>query len=488
MLRLNSKFHLLVTPLFTILLTNSGIASADAGTLQFSQATFNVHENDKTATIEVTRSGGSDGKVSVKCTTSDGTATAGSDYQAIPGKLLKWADGDTAPKTCNVKIINDKVFNEGYETANLTLSDPTGGAVLGTSDATLRIADDDCGLGDHWVDICSSGIDDSPSHATIGIAFGTDCQDKPGGVHLIKLSGPTIILRGDPVDAIKDHPQLPNVGEFDGHNDVIETEMVFLELSGDSPLGPITVRAGDGIGNLNNDNSLYSPGAIHERNSINPNYGIREADSFFNVWFEMDTPLGTLYNKVPFLMESIGIPKVPPTPTKIVDPFGKTITIVPTYLHPFSTVVGSGRVTLPLYKKGSDELVACFKEEEENWIKGIPTSTHLSVTLASFSAEVINQQVNITWETGTEENNAAFRVSRGIPLTGICSANPNDYTEITQVTPLIPSKATEMSGAIYSITDSNVISGTTYCYVLEDIDYNNKSTFHTDQLVSVTVN
>ena len=113
-----------------------------AGSLQFSAATYSVNENGGTATITVTRTGGSNGAVGVTYATSNGTATAGSDYTATTN-TLSWADGDTASKTFTVSIIDDTA-TEANETVNLTLSGPTGGASLGTPNtATLTINDND---------------------------------------------------------------------------------------------------------------------------------------------------------------------------------------------------------------------------------------------------------------------------------------------------------------------------------------------------------
>jgi hypothetical protein len=111
------------------------------GTLQFSSATYSVNEGGGTATITVPRTGGSTGAVSVDYATSDGTATSGVDYTTTSG-TLNWADGDSASKTFNIPIIDDSDI-EGSETVNLSLSNPTGGAILGTNAAVLTIADND---------------------------------------------------------------------------------------------------------------------------------------------------------------------------------------------------------------------------------------------------------------------------------------------------------------------------------------------------------
>ncbi|MBI5699363.1 IPT/TIG domain-containing protein [Candidatus Saganbacteria bacterium] len=117
-------------------------APPSAGTLQFSAATYSVVENVATATITVTRTGGSSGAVGVSYASSNGTATAGSDYTAASG-TLSWASGDSASKTFTVAITPDTI-DELNETVILTLSAPTGGATLGSPNpATLTITDDD---------------------------------------------------------------------------------------------------------------------------------------------------------------------------------------------------------------------------------------------------------------------------------------------------------------------------------------------------------
>jgi hypothetical protein len=120
-------------------------APAAIGTLQFSSVSYSTTEGNSgtsAATITVTRTGGSSGAVGVSFATSDGTATAGSDYTATNG-VLSWADGDTGAKTFTVTVLGDTTL-EGDETVNLTLSLPTGGAGLGTpASATLTILNDD---------------------------------------------------------------------------------------------------------------------------------------------------------------------------------------------------------------------------------------------------------------------------------------------------------------------------------------------------------
>ena len=58
-------------------------------------------------------------------------------------QTVSFANGDTASKTVSIPIINDGAV-EPSETVNLALSNPTGGATVGTpGSAVLTIVDDD---------------------------------------------------------------------------------------------------------------------------------------------------------------------------------------------------------------------------------------------------------------------------------------------------------------------------------------------------------
>src|SRR5262249_32299512 len=116
-------------------------ATGQAGMLRFSAPTFTVVENQPVAIITVSRTNGSSGSVSVNYATSNGTATAGSDYTATSGTLTS-PDGETS-KTFSVPLINDPA-GETRETVILTLSNPPGGAALSSpATATLSIDSDD---------------------------------------------------------------------------------------------------------------------------------------------------------------------------------------------------------------------------------------------------------------------------------------------------------------------------------------------------------
>jgi len=113
-----------------------------AGTLALSASSVSVNENAGTVTLSVTRTGGNSGAVSVQYATANGTATSGADYTAASGSL-SWADGDTTAKTITIPILDDAIF-EGNEAFSLSLSNPTGGAALGSpATETITILDNE---------------------------------------------------------------------------------------------------------------------------------------------------------------------------------------------------------------------------------------------------------------------------------------------------------------------------------------------------------
>jgi hypothetical protein len=111
------------------------------GTLGFNAATYSVGEGTATKTITVSRSDGSAGTVTVDWSAASNTATLGTDFTAAGGTLT-FGPG-VLSRTFTVNVIND-TDQEGNESLHLTLSNPTGGAVLGAvRRAILTIVDND---------------------------------------------------------------------------------------------------------------------------------------------------------------------------------------------------------------------------------------------------------------------------------------------------------------------------------------------------------
>ena len=128
----------------TAVITVVGGGGGNPGQLQLVSGSASRSENGGSFTVQVQRSSGTDGAVSVDYATSDGSAAAGSDYSAVAG-TLSFASGAGGTQNVNVPILDDG-GDENDETINFSLSNPTGGATLGSpSTATLTIVDDDTG-------------------------------------------------------------------------------------------------------------------------------------------------------------------------------------------------------------------------------------------------------------------------------------------------------------------------------------------------------
>jgi Leucine-rich repeat (LRR) protein len=113
-----------------------------SGSLQFSNATYNVNEDGGTIDVIVSRIGGKDGAVAVDCVSSDDSAKAGNDYSAV-SETLEWDDLDADDKSCSVTIHDDTIY-EGDETFNMALENPTGGAGIGNpNEAVVTIVENE---------------------------------------------------------------------------------------------------------------------------------------------------------------------------------------------------------------------------------------------------------------------------------------------------------------------------------------------------------
>ena len=125
----------------TVFSQGSPAAVLNPGVLNLSPANVTVNETAGTATVTVTRTQGDVGVVSVNYALTDGSATAGADYTTASG-ILTFQDKQTTA-TFVVPILDDTIA-EGDETINITLSAPTGGAVIGPArTGTITIADDE---------------------------------------------------------------------------------------------------------------------------------------------------------------------------------------------------------------------------------------------------------------------------------------------------------------------------------------------------------
>jgi Calx-beta domain-containing protein/FG-GAP repeat protein len=127
--------------LFPTPITVTIVDDDPAGTLDLSSATYSVGEGGGSIAINVTRTGGSAGTASVTVSTRDGSALAAQDYDATT-TTVTFADGDVAPKTATIPIINDALA-EPDETFEVTLSNASGASLGTVTTATITIPSND---------------------------------------------------------------------------------------------------------------------------------------------------------------------------------------------------------------------------------------------------------------------------------------------------------------------------------------------------------
>ena len=236
-------------------IVDMGAVELNPGTLQFQSNGYNVGENGSFVTVTVTRTGGSDGAVGVNYTTGSGTATAGADFTTTSGTLL-WADGESSPKSFNVPITNDLIF-EGTETFNVALDTPTGGATLGLAAIEVTITDDDTAptisIGDAGATEGDAGTTpatftvslSNPTTQTVTVDFATAGVEATSAVDFQPNSG---TLTFDPLVTSL---QVPVNVIGDVLDEIDETFTVTLA----NPNANATILDGTGVGTIADDDA-----------------------------------------------------------------------------------------------------------------------------------------------------------------------------------------------------------------------------------------
>jgi len=106
----------------------------------------------------------------------------------------------------------------------------------------------------------------------------------------------------------------------------------------------------------------------------------------------------------------------------------------------------------------------------------IPTAiVSAAVTLTSFEASRIGDDVLITWETASHIGTSAFYLQR----------KHQEDDIYLRISPRINTKGDGMSPATYAYTDTNIEQGNTYYYLLEDVQDDGTSQFHGP--ISITI-
>lgn len=126
---------------------NDRPSAESPGRLDFSGAVYSVEENEGTALIAITRTGGSNGEITATIDVVNDSAIAGRDLGTPQPTVIRFATGDTTTQFVRVPII-DNVIEDGNRSAILRLVNLTNGAITGDRPAALlEIIDNDAPAG-----------------------------------------------------------------------------------------------------------------------------------------------------------------------------------------------------------------------------------------------------------------------------------------------------------------------------------------------------
>jgi hypothetical protein len=151
--------------------------------VQFDSTKYYAREEAEFVQISVVR-GESDSAATVDFTTSDGTAKAGLDYAGVTNPI-QFGVAERL-KRITVPILHDP-SKEASESFQIRLSNPTGGAVLGSrTAATVTIADNDPGVGftrsafSVWTNVAVANVDVLRGRDDVLSSFTVDYQTANG--------------------------------------------------------------------------------------------------------------------------------------------------------------------------------------------------------------------------------------------------------------------------------------------------------------------
>jgi photosystem II stability/assembly factor-like uncharacterized protein len=327
-----------------------------------------------------------------------------------------------------------------------------------------------CGPGPHFVDFCSAGIDsldiahNCETKAMIRMSLDTSDNCNVPSMPLPVFTGPTIVRRSDPKDT---SGRFPGVAQLDGHNDIIETEFVSMDLrafvasNGDTAFFRIRAGQGNAVGTCGT--SLRPTfGYIHE----SPLYNY-SAESFFDVFLELciEDPNGVigppnpqyyLYNQEPVRMRAT-IDQIPPK-----------CGIDPNTNEYYTVYMPDQNTCAKLY-------ASCIPGVSNPPIAKVVHVEHaLPVELVSFTATQNGNDVDLTWTTSAEKNNYGFSMERN---------SGSAWNEIG----FVAGKGTVNTPSHYEFTDRKLSSGILR-YRLKQIDFNgNFEYFDLSEAVAIGV-
>jgi hypothetical protein len=248
----------------------------------------------------------------------------------------------------------------------------------------------------------------------------------------------------------------------------VHTEIRALQLAPLYTGELIELRAGTGF-------SLpLSPGQVDAQDGGGDPANDFPADSFFDVYVELDLPVdpngdpvlcpvhfpgGTLYNDSadPLLVLAEDLDAFPPT---VVYRHGNS-NAIPIRFKTGSAYWAAGEIFgyLRLAGHGVDPE---FTQQEIDEFEALEfEQMPQAVAMNKFTAVGFEDHVEIEWVTTSEIDNAGFNIYRGLSM-----YEPNE--KINAV--LIPARGTVFGETPYSFVDKDVVEGTTYYYWVEAID------------------
>ena len=138
----------------------------DHGVLSFSDPVYYVSEGSNYASVNVLRTNGANGTVSVQYQASSGSAVSPYDFVSASGTLT--FKPDETNQAFTVRILDDTAM-EGEENLKLRLYSASGGATLGRTNATLVILDNESGPGSLSFTNLAFFADEGAGFATVTI-------------------------------------------------------------------------------------------------------------------------------------------------------------------------------------------------------------------------------------------------------------------------------------------------------------------------------
>lgn len=260
-------------------------------TIQFSEPVYSVAESAQTVAITVTRDAPiGNTPMSVNYATGGGTASPGADYLAASGTLT--FTGSETSKTFAVPILDD-ASDERDEVLNLTLSNPSGGASLGSSfTATLTIEDDDAPPKVSVADVTLTEPTSGTTYAAFTVKLSApsgqpitiDYETADGTAHADgdyqHASGTLTFASNETIKEVRINVNSDTLAEGN--------ETFFLNLSN----APLTIISdGQGVCTISTSGVLISEFRFRGQTPADPDAGDGSLDEFIEIYNATGLPL-----------------------------------------------------------------------------------------------------------------------------------------------------------------------------------------------------